>query len=166
MAENTQFVEAPDRDIIAADDIAGVKFQRMKIALGADGVNDGDVSSSTPMPVAQASAGPGMGAFAKTVTTLLNAVTTNQTSSVSAFGTGRRTFQASIAGTGVVSGTVTWYGNNANSASGGAILATMSLSGTTSDTAGGDIPAEWPYVYCILTAISGTSAAVTATVGI
>jgi hypothetical protein len=34
----------------AADDIAGVHFPRSKITLGADGVNDGDVSSANPMP--------------------------------------------------------------------------------------------------------------------
>ncbi|MCA3247050.1 MAG: hypothetical protein ING29_11315 [Azospirillum sp.] len=35
----------------ASDDIGGVQFPRMKVAIGADGVNDGDVSSSNPMPV-------------------------------------------------------------------------------------------------------------------
>jgi hypothetical protein len=36
----------------AADDIGGVLHQRVKLTLGADGVSDGDVSSSNPMPVA------------------------------------------------------------------------------------------------------------------
>lgn len=36
---------------VAADDIAGILYQRAKIVLGADGVNDGDVSSANPMPV-------------------------------------------------------------------------------------------------------------------
>lgn len=44
-------VTAPGGDTTAADEIAGVKFQRIKLTLGADGVNDGDVSSSNPMPV-------------------------------------------------------------------------------------------------------------------
>jgi hypothetical protein len=44
-------------DIIAADEISGVKFQRIKLVLGADGVNAGDVASGNPMPV-QASALP------------------------------------------------------------------------------------------------------------
>jgi hypothetical protein len=35
---------------VAADDIAGVKYQRVKIAIGADGVNDGDASAATPLP--------------------------------------------------------------------------------------------------------------------
>ena len=38
-------------DVIAADDIGGVKFQRIKLTLGADGTNDGDVSSANPVPV-------------------------------------------------------------------------------------------------------------------
>lgn len=35
----------------AADDIGGVLHQRVKLTLGADGVSDGDVSSTNPMPV-------------------------------------------------------------------------------------------------------------------
>jgi hypothetical protein len=37
---------------VAADEIAGALHQRVKITVGADGVNDGDVSSANPMPVA------------------------------------------------------------------------------------------------------------------
>lgn len=36
---------------IATDDIGNVHFQRMKLVIGADGVNDGDVASSNPLPV-------------------------------------------------------------------------------------------------------------------
>lgn len=36
---------------IAADDILGVKYPRSKMVLGADGVNDGDVSDSNPVPM-------------------------------------------------------------------------------------------------------------------
>lgn len=35
----------------AADDIGGVLHQRIKLTLGADGVSDGDVSSTNPIPV-------------------------------------------------------------------------------------------------------------------
>jgi hypothetical protein len=38
-------------EVIAGDDIAGAIFQRVKMVLGADGVNDGDVSSANPVPV-------------------------------------------------------------------------------------------------------------------
>jgi len=102
----------------------------------------------------------------KHVVTLLNAVTTNQTSAATPLVRGRRTIQSSIAGTGAVSGTITWYGNNSNSASGGILLATHSLSGTTTDQAGSDISGEWPFVYCVLASISGTGAAVTCTVAV
>lgn len=44
-------------DIIATEDIAGAKLQRIKLALGAYGTDDGDVSAATPLPV-QASALP------------------------------------------------------------------------------------------------------------
>jgi hypothetical protein len=36
---------------LAADDIGGVLYGRTKLVIGADGVNDGDVSSANPMPV-------------------------------------------------------------------------------------------------------------------
>ena len=36
---------------IAADDIGGVLHQRVKIVIGADGVSNGDVSASNPVPV-------------------------------------------------------------------------------------------------------------------
>lgn len=38
-------------DSVAADDIAGVKFQRVKLIHGADGVNDGDVAAANPLPM-------------------------------------------------------------------------------------------------------------------
>ena len=38
-------------DVIAADEIGGVKFQRMKLVHGSDGVNAGDVSLNNPYPV-------------------------------------------------------------------------------------------------------------------
>ena len=36
---------------IATDDIGNVHFQRMKLVIGADGINDGDVASGNPLPV-------------------------------------------------------------------------------------------------------------------
>jgi hypothetical protein len=38
-------------EVLAADDIGGVLYPRTKLVIGADGVNDGDVSSANPMPV-------------------------------------------------------------------------------------------------------------------
>jgi len=40
---------------IAADDVGGALLQRVKIVQGVDGVNDGDVAASNPMPVQEAS---------------------------------------------------------------------------------------------------------------
>ena len=50
MADNVGWSEGSGKTL-AADDVAGVMYPRTKIALGADGVSDGDVSASNPMPV-------------------------------------------------------------------------------------------------------------------
>src|SRR5207237_7472251 len=49
MADNTTLPGTGD--IIADDDIGGVKFQRFKQIHGNDGVNDGDVSKTNPLPI-------------------------------------------------------------------------------------------------------------------
>ena len=41
-------------EVIAADDISGVLYPRTKLVIGADGVNDGDISAANPMPVSGA----------------------------------------------------------------------------------------------------------------
>lgn len=51
MADNTTLNTGTGGDTIATDDIAGVKFQRVKIVIGADGTNDGDISAANPIPV-------------------------------------------------------------------------------------------------------------------
>jgi hypothetical protein len=56
MADNLTFSTTtktgmPNASIIAADDISGVHYQRVKMILGANGTNDGDVASGNPMPV-------------------------------------------------------------------------------------------------------------------
>jgi len=51
MSNNTQLnTNTTSGDIIATEDISGVKIQRNKMVIGAYGVDDGDVSSSNPMP--------------------------------------------------------------------------------------------------------------------
>lgn len=55
MADNTV---QNGTDTIATDDIGGVKFQRMKLVHGADGVNAGDVSTANALP-ALLTANPG-----------------------------------------------------------------------------------------------------------
>lgn len=51
MADNIELNPGSGGDIAAADEIAGAKYQRVKMTIGADGVNDGDVSGANPMPV-------------------------------------------------------------------------------------------------------------------
>ena len=71
MADNTTLNAGTGGDVIGSDDIAGVKYQRVKLIYGADGVNAGDVASGNPLPVTlgltdtqlRASAVPVSGAF-------------------------------------------------------------------------------------------------------
>lgn len=49
MADNTLLPYT--KDIIASDDIDGVKYQRMKLIYGDDGYNGGDVSNANPLPI-------------------------------------------------------------------------------------------------------------------
>lgn len=56
MADNTPVlnpnaINGGRGDTIATDDIDGVKYQRVKITIGDDGVNDGDMSGTNPLPV-------------------------------------------------------------------------------------------------------------------
>ena len=50
MADNVGYTPGTGATV-AADEIGGVLHQRIKLTLGADGVSDGDVSSSNPLPV-------------------------------------------------------------------------------------------------------------------
>jgi hypothetical protein len=50
MTDNTTLNAGSGGDVIATDDIAGVKFQRVKVTFGADGVAT-DVASGAPLPV-------------------------------------------------------------------------------------------------------------------
>ena len=51
MADNTTLNTGSGGDVIASDDIGGIKFQRVKLVEGPDGVNDGDISAANPLPV-------------------------------------------------------------------------------------------------------------------
>jgi hypothetical protein len=50
MADNIGYTPGSGA-LIAADDIGGNLHQRIKVVVGADGVSDGDVSLSNPMPI-------------------------------------------------------------------------------------------------------------------
>ena len=51
MAENIELDAGSGGSTVAADEISGVHYPRSKIIIGADGTNDGDVSSANPLPV-------------------------------------------------------------------------------------------------------------------
>jgi hypothetical protein len=53
MADNTTLDPGTGGDVIATDDIAGVKYQRVKVTHGADG-SATDVSTASPLPVSDA----------------------------------------------------------------------------------------------------------------
>lgn len=76
MSDNTELNPGTGGDIAATDDIGGVKYQRVKLALGADGVNDGDVSEGNPMPVAATSLPLPAGAATDATLALLQALLT------------------------------------------------------------------------------------------
>lgn len=50
MADNSQIYNG-NGDMIATDDIDGIKYQRAKLVHGVDGTNDGDVAHTNPLPV-------------------------------------------------------------------------------------------------------------------
>lgn len=56
MSDNTTLNSGSGGDIIATDDIGGVKYQRVKVTHGADG-SATDVSTASPMPVTLANTG-------------------------------------------------------------------------------------------------------------
>lgn len=102
----------------------------------------------------------------KTTTTIFNAVTTNQQSDTFPFAPKERTIEAWVTGTGTVGATLKVYGANTDRSSNGVLLATITLSGTTSDSAGSVLSGSWGYLYVVLSGITGTGAAVTFTLAL
>ena len=98
----------------------------------------------------------------KVVTRYLDAVIIVGSSAVHDVGAVKRTMQASIAGTGALTGTVTWYGSNI-SGQAGYTIATMTLDCNDSKVCAAQDDYEWPFVWAELTDLSGTGATVTAT---
>lgn len=93
---------------------------------------------------------------------LLDAVTTTQASNGAALGSEKSTYQATVSGTGFVSATVVF--EFSNDGIGWLAGETVTFSGTTTASGGGFNDAPWLYIRANLTAISGTGAALTATV--
>jgi hypothetical protein len=102
----------------------------------------------------------------KVVLTLLDAVTANKQSDTFPVPVGNNTIEGFISGSGSVSATLKVYGCNTKRTTNGVLLATISLAGTDADSAGSVLTSNWGYIYVVLSAISGTSAAVTFTIGI
>ena len=101
---------------------------------------------------------------AKKIITLLSNVATTQAGSFVRIPVGSRTIQAVVTGTGSVTATVEWYGSNDEITANGILLATSTLSGTTTDSTGAVMDAEYDVMLAKLTTISGTGAVVKATV--
>lgn len=70
------------------------------------------------------------------------------------------TLWGDITGTGAVSATIELYGNKSPAVTGGVLLATITLSGTTFQSDASAFTAPYPYLYAKVTAISGTGATV------
>ena len=51
MADNTTLNPGALGDTLGTDDIGGIKFQRVKLVFGPDGVNRGDVEQANALPV-------------------------------------------------------------------------------------------------------------------
>jgi hypothetical protein len=99
MADNTTLNTGTGGDVIATDDIGGVKHQRVKVEFGADG-SATDVSSTNPMPVVQPDS-TASGALTAAAQTVVLALSGNSATSVQISGTwvGTITFEASNDGT-------------------------------------------------------------------
>ena len=89
---------------------------------------------------------------------LSNATATGAGASAGPAGAGRKTFQATVAGTGSVYATIDIEVSNDNS--NWMTMGTITLSGTTSATDGFVSDEPWAYHRANVTAISGTSATV------
>lgn len=82
MADNTVLNPGSGGVTVGDDDIAGVKYQRIKLIHGVDGTNDGDVAKTNPLPVAG-----GFSTRSDTYTTAANGTTVDRSASpVSRFG--------------------------------------------------------------------------------
>ncbi|MCK5235814.1 MAG: hypothetical protein KAR06_02420 [Deltaproteobacteria bacterium] len=77
-----------------------------------------------------------------------------------------RTVDVKVVGTGAVTATVIIYVSNTGGSDDWIEAGTITLSGTTSDADGFAMNAKWAYLKANVSAISGTGAAVTGTLGV
>lgn len=114
MADNVNITEGSGK-VIAADDISSVLYQRVKVVIGVDGTNSGDVSASNPIPITGSTTIIGTVAVSGN-TTLVGTVTI--TGNTTILGT------VTITGSTAVVGTVTVTGSTA-------IVGTVTVTGST-----------------------------------
>lgn len=97
---------------------------------------------------------------------LLNGATSVSTGPITQVRQTEKVVRAVVQGSGAVTATVEIWGNTRNTDVGAVLLATITLSGTAIDQDGFAMDAPWPFMFAKLTAVTGTSAAVTVDVGI
>jgi hypothetical protein len=97
---------------------------------------------------------------------MLNGKTSTGDSDIFAVSPWARTFDAKVVGTGAVTATVIIYVSNTGDDDDWITAGTITLSGTTSDVDGFAMNAKWAYAKANVSAISGTDAAVTVTMGV
>ena len=124
MADNVTLNAGSGGAVAAADDISGVMYQRVKLTLGADGDNDGDVSASNPIPVKQI---PRTTDIQTTTTPLSGGATyTSQTFDTVTYGTFVAHFvYADVAGTHYFEESIdgsTWYVTDEDAVEAGAVF--------------------------------------------
>lgn len=111
MADNVTLSTVTSGGVSAAtDDVGGVHFQRIKIALGADGTHVGDVSSANPMPVVNSAAVTVTGSVTAAITgpvTVTGSVTSAITGPVTVTGTVAATQSGAFSVGGAVTAAIT-----------------------------------------------------------
>lgn len=109
--------------------------------------------------------GPIIGSADK-IAYVLNGKTSTGDSAIFTINPGQRTFSAKVVGTGAVTATIIIMVSNTGDDDDWATAATITLSGTTSDSDGFAMNAKWAYTKANVSVITGTGAAVTVTLGV
>lgn len=77
-----------------------------------------------------------------------------------------RTYEARVTGTGVITATITFFGSNDGVGYSATPFGTITLSGSTSVTDGFMSQANWQFVRCVTSNVTGTGATVSSTVAL
>ena len=91
-------------------------------------------------------------------TQMISANSAPTTGSPLAVAAARKVVKATVTGTGAVSASIDIYGNVHATAANGIKLGTLSPAGTNTGVDGIAFDAPWPFLYAVVTAISGTGA--------